>query len=143
MAAEYPTRIKSWVKRVNLTDTVVAEDVNTAYDEIEAIETQLGSGGVTTSMIWGTDPAGFNTATTNWGSLKARLQNIENGVHAAVSNKGGSTITPAAVGTTGLKLKAIASQTSNLLEIRNSADEVKASFTAAGVFIGTIDGGTA
>ncbi len=143
MAANYPTSIKVWTPKVNLTDTVIAEDVNTVYEELEAVQRQLGAGGVTTSAIWGSDPAGFNTSTTSWGSLRARIQNIENGTFNAVTSKGGSTITPSATTVVGLKLKAVASQTANLLEVRNAADEVKISVNAAGQFIGTIDGGTA
>ena len=45
--ASYPGSIKSFTQQVDLTDQADAADVNEAYDEVEAIETELG-----------TDPAG-------------------------------------------------------------------------------------
>lgn len=40
--ASYPGAIKSFTQQVDLVDTIDAADVNLAYDEIEAIETELG-----------------------------------------------------------------------------------------------------
>lgn len=42
MAASYPGAIKSFTQQVDLVDTIDAADVNEAYDEIEAIQTELG-----------------------------------------------------------------------------------------------------
>ena len=144
MAANYPNTIKVWDPVVNLQDLVVAEDVNTVYEEVEAMQRQLGvgPGGISTSAVWGS-AGDLNTSTTNWGSLRARLQNIENGVFYAVSQRGGSTITPSTTTRTGLTITAIASQTSNLLELRNSSNVAVASWSATGAFTGTINGGTA
>lgn len=142
MASSYPVSIKTWVPKQNVTDLVVAEDVNTVYEELETVERQLGVGGVTISPTWGS-LGELNTATTTWLSLKDRLSNIEAGVFNAVSAKGGSTIVSASTSRTGLTLKAIAGQTSNLLEIQNSSNTVVASITTAGAFTGVIDGGTA
>lgn len=79
--ASYPDNIKSFTRKINNVDIVVANDVNAAYDEIEEVQRQLGVGGVTTSA-WGTGT--FSTSTTNWygtnGGLKGRLTNIEKGV---------------------------------------------------------------
>lgn len=142
MASSYPTSIKTWVPKENVTDLVIAEDVNTLYSEVETIERQLGVGGVTISPTWGSSGE-LNTSTTTWNSLKDRLSNIEAGVVNAASIKGGSIVVPATTTRTGLVLRAVASQTSNLLEIQNSSNTVVASFSAAGVFTGVIDGGTA
>jgi hypothetical protein len=142
MAANYPNTIKVWDPKVNLRDLVVAEDVNTVYEELEAVQRQLGAGGVATSAIWGTS-GDVNTSTTNWGSLRARIQNIENGVFFAVSRRGGSVITPAETTRVGLTVAAVSGQTANLLELRNSSNQAVATWAANGAFTGTIDGGTA
>lgn len=41
--ASYPGAIKSFVQQADLVDTIDAADINEAYDEIEAIETELGT----------------------------------------------------------------------------------------------------
>ena len=144
MAANYPSSIKVWEPVVNLQDLVVAEDVNTLYEEVEAMQRQLGvgAGGLTTSGEWGAS-GDFNSTTTSWGSLRARIQNIENGVVFAASSRGGSVVTPSGAAVAGLTVKAASGQTANLLEIRNSSNQLVSSFNSSGNLIGTIDGGTA
>lgn len=145
MAASYPLSIASFVPRVNLQDLVRAEDVNVVYDEIVAIETQLGAGGVATSPTWGA--ASFSTAVTNHGSLRVRLDNIEAGVYAGaiqrVSTLGGSTVIPSSASTKGVIIRAASGQTATLLEFQNSSGTVTGSISAAGAFVGVVDGGTA
>jgi hypothetical protein len=145
MAASYPLSIRTFTPKVNLQDLVVAEDVNGVYEEVTAIETQLGAGGVATSPTWGS--ATFSTAVTNHGSLRTRLTNIEagvfTGVTARVSTAGGSTVTPSSAATRGVIIRAAASQTASLLEFQNSSGTVTGSVNAAGAFVGVIDGGTA
>lgn len=87
--ASYPTEIKTFEKKVNNQSKVIAPDVNLAYEEIEEIEKQLGAGGVVTSPTWGSAP--FNSTTTSWPSLKARLANIENGVYFSTQSIDGGT----------------------------------------------------
>jgi len=144
MAANYPLSIKVWEPVVNLQSLVVAEDVNTVYEEIESMQRQLGvgAGGLTTSGEWGAS-GDFSSATTSWESLRTRIQNIENGVFFAASRRGGSVVTPSTASVVGLTVKAAASQTANLLEIRNASNQVVSSFNSSGNLIGTIDGGTA
>jgi hypothetical protein len=77
MSARYPASIVAFDYKVDNKSKVVAADVNAAYDEIAAIEVQLGKGGVLTSTGYG---GAFNTTTTLWTSLKDRLQNIEYGI---------------------------------------------------------------
>jgi hypothetical protein len=144
MAANYPSSIKVWQPKVNLADLVIAEDVNTVYEEIESMQRQLGvgAGGLTTSGEWGAS-GDFNSTTTSWGSLRARIQNMENGIFYAASRRGGSVITPSGAAVTGLTVKAATGQTANLLEIRNASNQLVSSFNSSGNLIGTIDGGTA
>jgi hypothetical protein len=42
MAAEYPSAIKSWTPVVDDVNDVMADDVNSIYEEIEAVQTELG-----------------------------------------------------------------------------------------------------
>lgn len=92
MAAAYPNGIKTWQYRRDNLDKVVAADVNSAYDEITAIQTQLGEGGVAI----GQQPiaAEYQKDKIDWtndGGLVARLQNLENGLYGAATNiDGGS-----------------------------------------------------
>lgn len=85
MAASYPSSIKSFIYRVDNQDKVVASDVNSAYDEIVAIEDQLGVGGVSSrSTDWGN--SAMNMSIKDWsglGGLRARLENLENGIWAS------------------------------------------------------------
>jgi hypothetical protein len=77
MSARFPTSIVAFDYKVDNKSKVVAAVVNAAYDEIAAIESQLGKGGVLNSTGYG---GTFNTSTTSWPSLKDRLQNIEYGI---------------------------------------------------------------
>lgn len=43
MVASYPAAVKSFVQQIDGIDWVLAADINAAYDEIEAIETELGT----------------------------------------------------------------------------------------------------
>jgi hypothetical protein len=56
MVASFPSDVKSFGRKTDNVDDVMADDVNFAYDEIEALETELG-----------TDPAGA------YATVKARL----------------------------------------------------------------------
>lgn len=85
MAASYPSSIKSFIYRVDNQDKVIASDVNVAYDEIVAIESELGEGGVASrSTDWGNSTMNMTIKDwTNLGGLRARLENLENGVYAS------------------------------------------------------------
>jgi hypothetical protein len=142
---EYPDRVKSWTARRDLQDLVVAADVNTLYDEVTAIEQNLGAGGVAISPTWG--GAMFNSTTLVWDNLHDRLINIEAGVFTAFTDRvdvgGGSTIQTLSNGTNSLTIKAKSGQTSKLLEFKNASNETIASVSNTGAFVAlSIDGGT-
>lgn len=142
---EYPARVKSWTARRDLQDLVVAADVNTIYDEVTAIEQNLGAGGVAVSPTWG--GTSFDSTTVNWDNLHDRLINIEAGVFTAftdrVDNAGGSTIQSASNSTTSLVIKAKSGQTANLLEFKDASNTTIAAVTPAGALtVLSIDGGT-
>lgn len=142
---EYPTRVKSWTARRDNLDLVVAADVNTIYDEVTAIEQNLGAGGVSQSSTWGA--ANFDSTTVNWSNLHDRLINIEAGVFTAFTDRvntgGGSTIQSGSNSTVSLSIKAKSGQTANLVEFKDSSNMVVASISAAGALTAlSIDGGT-
>ena len=78
MAAYYPSNIKNdFSTKIDFTDTVIAAHINDLQNEVTAIETTLGTAPLTSSG-WST--TGFDTSTTTWSSVKARLNNIEVGI---------------------------------------------------------------
>lgn len=99
MTASYPTSVRNYVARVDLVDTVIADNVNSLQEEIRAIETVLGSSATSTNPLVSSYTGTFSTATTTWGTVGARLTNIEAGIVSGVPNSpyvaitGGSTIT--------------------------------------------------
>lgn len=144
MPASYPNSVKSFIPQVDLVSIVDAIDVNDAYDEIVAIETAIGPNPAT-SDAWGSDT--FSSSTTSWGTLKARIQNIEHGVYKAITDRiskaGGDTITASGASVIPLSLKGASSQSANLFEVKNSSDSILSFLSASGEFQAVkIDGGT-
>ena len=76
MTAYYPEQIKTFVTRVNFTDTILAEHVNSLQDEVNAIETILGTY-IHVSNGW---VGVFDEVTTTWTTLEDRLVNMEYGI---------------------------------------------------------------
>lgn len=99
MAATYPTNIKDFgVAKVNFTTVVLAEHVNDLQDEVVAIQNALGNLPTTSSGWIGT----FDSSTTTWATVKARINNIEYGVKNVYDKVGGSNVLPVANGGTGI-----------------------------------------
>ena len=89
MTAAYPAAVKSFSTKVDFTDTVLAEHVNTLQEEVNSLQANLGTYIKTGSGGIGT----YDAVTTAWNTLKDRLANIEYGltdVRTAVPS-GGST----------------------------------------------------
>jgi hypothetical protein len=125
MTARYPSGAITFNYRHDSTDLIQAADVNVLYDEVIAVGSTLGLD-PHKSTIWGTTTT-LDTSKTDWSSyngISGRLQNIENGLYTAYTNRvntfGGSTITPASTSTKGLVVKAVSSQTANLFEAQAS-----------------------
>ena len=133
MTATYPASIKSFSTKTDFIDTVLAEHVNTLQEEVNSIQTNLGTL-IKTGSGW---VGSFDVITTNWNTLKDRLANIEYGLGEVyndyVSLSGGSTILSSTNSTVGLTVKAKTSQTANIFEVRDSSNNVTASVTNAGV----------
>ena len=125
-------------------DTVNASDVNTVYDELNAIEVELGTNPSDRAIGWASGT--FSTASETFATVGARIQNVETGVAAVTTNHvsklGGSQILPSTASTIGLQIRAATSQSVNLLEIKDSSNAVTTSVNSAG-YIVAIDGGSA
>lgn len=133
MTASWPTTVRVFVNKVDLVDIVVASDVNTAYDEIAAIETTLGLGLLTSSWTGAFSQVGSST------TLKARLDNIERGVvgdaHTQyLKNTGGGTISGSVATTPSLTIQPASAIGGNALEIRDFGGTLKAALTRNGDF---------
>jgi hypothetical protein len=133
MPALYPTSVKTFTPKVDNVSPVIAADVNLAYLEISAIETVLGTSPTTISSWSGS----FDQETTVWGSVAARLANVEKGLNTAFNDRvrstGGSTIASSST-TVGLTIST--SGTGNLLVAGNTT------INSSGNIV-LIDGGTA
>lgn len=77
MPAVYPTNKVNFTRKVDLQDLVVAADINAAYDEIEAIQATLG-------LLPATQ------GSTNWVTVKARIENIESVLSTAITTSSSS-----------------------------------------------------
>ena len=76
MTAYYPSSVKTFTNRVDFTDTILAEHVNSLQDEVNAIEATLGTY-IKTGSGW---VGSFDQVTTAWDTVKDRLVNIEYGL---------------------------------------------------------------
>ena len=88
MAASFPGSVRPFSSRVDLRDTVIANDVNSLQEEVNAIETALGTASNTNKPLASTYSGSF-ALTTTWTTLSDRLANIEAGL---VNGVGGSSI---------------------------------------------------
>jgi len=128
MTARYPGLQPNFSPQVDGQDGVNAQDVNTLYEEVLAITTELG-----------VDPAG-SAATVD-----ARIGAIETSLAGNyVLTAGGSTVAPSSAATKGVTIRANASQTANLFEVtNNAANNIYFAVSSAGsLTIPSIDGGT-
>ena len=76
MTAAYPATVKSFTTKVDFSDTILAEHVNSLQDEVNSIQANLGTL-IKTGSGWVGE---FDQVTTAWDSLKDRLANIEYGL---------------------------------------------------------------
>ena len=132
MTASYPASVKSFTTKVDFTDTVLAEHVNSLQAEVNALQANLGTF-IKTGSGW---VGVFDVVTTNWNTLKDRLANMEYGIKDVyddyVSRSGGSSIVASGAAIKGLIVKGASSQTANLVEFQTSAGTVISKVDAAG-----------
>jgi hypothetical protein len=153
MSSSFPNSIKIWSPAdaafrypQDLTTIVYARHITQVYDEVTSMQQELGAGGLKTSVL--SNPGSFTSIDGNvWGSLRLRLNNMEQGVITGVTRRvstlGGSTVTPSTSSTVGVAIRAASGQTANLLEFRDSSNTVVNRFGSDGLLAGVIDGGNA
>lgn len=76
MTAAYPAAVKSFTTKVDFSDTILAEHVNSLQAEVNSIQANLGTL-IRTGSGWVGE---FDQVTSNWNTLKDRLANIEYGL---------------------------------------------------------------
>jgi hypothetical protein len=130
------------VARVDLVDTVIADNVNSLQEEVVALETTLGSAASNKNPLVSVFGATAFTTTMNgangtaWSTVYDRLNNIENGLLNGIPNApyvskaGGSTISTA--GVKGLILQTV-SGSFNLLESYSSGSVLGFNLDSAGI----------
>jgi hypothetical protein len=155
MAANYPTSVKVWSPTdvgfnypEDLKEIVYARHVTTIYEEVTAVQQELGSGGLKTSVLDAPLSTPYDsTSGKTWNNLRERINNIERGTFDGALRKvslvGGSTIVPSGAGVVGLNIRAAAGQTANLIEFRNSSNSIRSFVGSDGLIAGVIDGGNA
>jgi hypothetical protein len=76
VTAAYPAAVKSFTTKVDFSDTILAEHVNSLQAEVNSIQANLGTL-IRTGSGWVGE---FDQVTSNWNTLKDRLANIEYGL---------------------------------------------------------------
>ncbi len=136
MAASYPSSVHPYASKIDLVDVVLADHVNSLQDEVRAVQITLGSGAESQNPLVSTYTGSFTSSTTTWGTVSARLRNIEAGLVNGVSSGpyvavgGGSTITTAT--NKGLVLKT-GTGSLNLFEAYSSGNVLGFNLDSAGI----------
>ena len=142
MVASYPSSVRAYVPRIDLVDTVIADNVNSLQEEVVALETTLGSAASSKNPLVSVFGSTAFTTTMNgannssWLTVYDRLNNIENGLLNGIANApyvskaGGSTISTSSV--KGLILQTV-SGSLNLLESYSSAAVLGFNLDSAGI----------
>jgi hypothetical protein len=135
MPANYPASIRTFSNKRNFVDVIDSTHPNSLQEEVVALQATVGTLPATSTAP--SSSGTFVSTSTNFGTLVARLANIETGIVADshtqyVKRVGGSVVTPATAVTVGVTVRAASGQTANLQEWRNSANTVVASVDASG-----------
>jgi hypothetical protein len=77
VTASYPAAVKSFSPKVDFADTILAEHVNSLQDEVNSLQVNLGTL-IRTGSGWVGE---FDQITTDWDTLKDRIENIEYGLN--------------------------------------------------------------
>jgi hypothetical protein len=143
MAASYPSQVRVFTTKQNVVDTVDASHPNSLQEEVVAIESTLGINPATSTTP---NPSStFNAGSNNFGTVSARLANLEVGVVAdshtqyirkASDGTQSNKISAGVAANRPLILQGAANQSANLLEFQGSGNEIIAGVTPDGTFTG-------
>jgi hypothetical protein len=125
MAASYPSGVRPFESKVDFTQIIFAEHVNSVQEEIVALESYVGVNPHVSGGYVGT----FDDSTVTFSSLAARLSNIEKGIKGDVHTQymrftGGETIQSSNSTVIGLNIQGFSNQTADLLRFKNSAGTI-------------------
>ena len=141
MAASYPSSVKTFTTKANLTDIIDQSHPNSIQDEVIAIEGTLG----TTPNVSTTPSSGdsFNATSNSFSTVSARLANIETGIVADThtqyikkTSTADNVIITGSASTKGLVVKATTSQSANIQEWQNSSGSVVTAIGPTGALVG-------
>lgn len=145
MPASYPSQVRPFTTKQNVVDTVDASHPNSLQEEVVAIETTLG---LNPQQSTSPNPSStFNAASNNFGTVSARMANLEIGVVAdshtqylrKVSDGAQSNKVQAGLSSNRpLILQGALNQSVNLLEFQGSGNEIIAGVTPDGTFTGKV-----
>lgn len=146
MAASYPTSVRVFTTKQNVTDTVDASHPNSLQEEVVAIEATLGTNPATSTTP---NPSNtFNAASTAFASVSARIANVETGVvadsHSQYLRKiadGFNTnkIQTGNASNTALVVQGALNQSADLVTFLDSIGDIKASILQDGTFTGKVN----
>lgn len=126
--ASYPGAVPAFTTKTDLVDTIHAQDVDGLQDEVIAIENTLG---LNPQVSTTPNPAGtFNSVSTAFASLAARLANIETGIVADTHNQyikstGGSVVTTVNNGTVPFAVQEKSGQTADVFQVLSPSGSIK------------------
>jgi hypothetical protein len=144
VAASYPSSVRVFTTKSNISDVVDASHPNFLQEEVVAIESTIG---VSPNVSTTPSPSGTFVATsTSFTTVALRLANIETGIvsdsHTQYIRKtadSSNVVVAGSAATKPLVIKGAASQSANLLEFQDSSGSVLSSVNSAGVFSASPD----
>jgi len=146
MAASYPGSVRVFDTKFNITDTVDASHPNSLQEEVVAMQSIIGTNPHVSTAANPT--TAFVASSFTYGSLSARIANIENGVvadsHTQYLRKTADGFTSNRVDTgnqsnVGVVVRGTLNQSANLQEWQNNIGVVQAAVTPTGLFTGTVN----
>ncbi len=146
MVASYPGSVRVFDTKFNITDTVDASHPNSLQEEVVATQSILGTNPHVSTAANPT--TAFNASSVTYGSVSARLANIENGVVAdshtqylrkTADGANSNRIDTGSSVNRGIIVRGALNQTANLQEWQDSIGVVQAAVTPTGLFTGTIN----
>jgi hypothetical protein len=143
MAATYPGSVRVFTTKANVTDTIDASHPNTLQEEVVAIENVLGTNPNLSSAA--NSNTAFDASSKTYGTVSARLANIENGVIAdshtqylrkTADGANANKIDTGDINNRGLIIRGALNQGVNLQEWQDSIGVIQAAVQPDGTFTG-------
>ena len=143
MAATYPGSVRVFSTKANVTDTIDASHPNTLQEEVVAVQTVLGTNPNLSSAA--NSSVAFNAAAVSYGTVSARLANIENGVIAdshtqylrkTADGANSNRIDTGGINNRGIIVRGALNQAVNLQEWQDSIGVIQAAVQPDGTYTG-------